>query len=140
MRFTTALLLLFTASTLTACGGLVDGVDVTLPVVGNIMAKGKNKEAKMATRGALVLPPSVKGLPAPQEKGQLATNTAWPDDPDMKAKRDKKLAALKEAEYRKNGDWSGKHNTGNGIEDFNKKVDPFKRQTGILQNGILKQD
>ncbi|MCF6200437.1 MAG: hypothetical protein L3J67_13835 [Hyphomicrobiaceae bacterium] len=140
MRFTTALLLVFTTSTLGACGGLMDGVDITLPVVGNITAKGKTKEAKMATRGALVLPPSIKGLPAPQEKGQLATNGAWPDDPDMKAKKDKKLAALKEAEYRKNGDWKGKRNSGNGLEDFNKKVDPFERQTGILQDGILKQE
>ena len=139
MRFTTALILVFTTSTLGACGG-VDGVDITLPVVGNIMAKGKNKEEKMATRGALVLPPSIKGLPAPQEKGQLANNGAWPDDPDMKAKRDKKLAALKEAEYLKNGDWAGKRNGGNGLEDFNKKVDPFERRTGILQDGILKQE
>ncbi len=139
MRFTTALILIFTTSTLGACGGLND-VDITLPVVGNIMAKGKAKEAKMATRGALVLPPSVKGLPTPQEKGQVATSGAWPADPDMKAKNDKKLAAMKEAEYIKNGDWKGIRNGGNGLEDFNKKIDPFKRRTGILQSGILKQE
>ena len=139
MRFTTALLLLFTASTLSACGGGIDDVDVTLPFVGNIMAKGKTKEEKMATRGTLVLPPAVKGLPAPVEKSQNPNGEGWVSDPDEKAVSDSKIAALKEKKYRKDGDWKGERNTGNGLEDFNNKVDWSKRQTGVLQS-TLKQE
>lgn len=139
MRFTTALLLLFTASTLSACGGGVDDVEVVLPFVGNIMAKGKNKEEKMATRGTLVLPPSVKGLPAPVTKDPNANGQGWVSDPDEKAVNDAQVAALKEKKYRKDGDWTGERNTGNGLEDFNNKVDWSKRQTGVLQSK-LKQE
>ena len=116
MRLTTALLLLFTASSLSACGG-VDGVDITLPVVGKLSTNAKAKESKMATRGALVLPPSVKGLPAPIDPSQVAaSNTNWPKDPELQAKAAKKLAAIKEAEYRKNGDWKNKRSHGNGLD------------------------
>ena len=139
MKFTTALVLLFTASSLAGCGG-VDDVDVTLPFVGNIMAKGKTKEEKMVKRGGLVLPPSASALPVPQQESQIAAGKSWPNDPDLQAKNAKKLAALKEAEYRKHGDWKNERSTGNGLEDFNNKVDWQKRQKGILQDGLLKQD
>ena len=139
MRFITALLLLFTASSLGACGG-VDGVDVTLPFVGKINSDGKAEEKKMATRGALLLPPSVEGLPTPTTEEQVAAGQNWPVDPDKKAKSDAKLAALKEKKYRREGDWKGERNTGNGLEDFNKKVDWSERQRGVLQDGVLKQD
>jgi len=139
MRFKTALLLLFIAPSLGACGG-IDGVDVTLPFVGNITSQGKTEEKNMATRGTLLLPPSVKGLPEPTTKTETAGGLSWPTDPDQKAKTDAKTAALKEAKYRRDGDWSGARNSGNGLEDFNKKIDWSKRQKGILQDGILKQD
>ncbi len=140
MRFTTALLLLFTASSLGACGG-IDGVDVTLPIVGKIATGQKAEEKKMATRGSLLLPPAVNGLPAPSENLQSSTGQSWPIDPDLTAKVDAKTAALKEKEYRKNGDWSGsRDNTGNGLEEFNNKVDWSKRQKGVLQDGVMKQE
>ncbi len=140
MRFITALLLLFTASSLGACGG-VDGVDVTLPFVGKITSDQKAEEKKMATRGSLLLPPAINGLPAPSEKQQSTNGQSWPIDPDLTAKVDAKTAALKEKEYRKNGDWSGsRDNTGNGLEEFKNKVDWSKRQKGVLQDGAMKQE
>ena len=140
MRLTTALLLLLTAFSLGACGG-IDGVDVTLPVVGKLSTNAKAKESKMAVRGALVLPPSVKSLPAPVDQSQLAANNAnWPKDPEQQAKAAKKLAAIREAEYRKNGDWKNKRSHGNGLDEFNKKVRWIDRQKGILQGSLLKQD
>lgn len=139
MRFITGLILLFTASTLSACGG-ADDVEISLPFVGNIMEKGKTKEEKMASRGPLLLPPSVAALPAPITKEEAAASQNWPHDPDQQAKHDAAVMAAKEKEYKRNGDWKGERNTGNGIEDFNNKIDWSKRQTGILQSGILKQD
>ena len=140
MRFTTALLLFFTAFSLGACGG-IDGVDVTLPVVGKITSGQKAEEKKMATRGTLLLPPAVNGLPSPTQKQQSSNAQSWPIDPDVTAKVDAKTAALKEKKYRKDGDWSGaRDNTGNGLEEFNNKVDWSKRQKGVLQDGILKQE
>jgi hypothetical protein len=139
MRFTTALLLLFTASILGACGG-ADDVEVNLPFVGNIMAKNKADEEKMANRGTLVLPPSVKGLPEPLTKQQVANQASWPADPDEKAKSDAELAALKDAEYRKHGDWKGERDTGNGLEDFKNKIDWSRRQPGVLRSVINKPE
>ena len=139
MRFTTAFLLLFTTSSLGACGGIGD-VDVTLPFVGKITANQKAEEKKMATRGTLLLPPAIKGLPAPATKEQAANGQSWPVDPDEKAKSDAKTAALKEEKYRKDGDWTGERNTGNGLEEFNNKVDWSKRQKGVLQDSLMKQD
>ena len=141
MRLTTILILAFAATALTACGGGgADDVEVVLPFVGNVLAKGKTREAKMENRGTLVLPPSAKTLPEPLTEEQLAKNQGWVADPDVLARKKAKLAELKEKKYRREGDWAGERNTGNGLEDFNKKVDWSKRQTGILQNGILKQD
>ncbi len=138
MRFTTALLLVFITPTLGACGG-VDDVEVVLPFVGNVMAKGKVKEAKMDNRGTLVLPPTATTLPAPVSEEQAVSTQSWPVDPDQKAKQDAKIAALKEKQYKREGDWKGERNSGNGLEDFNNKVDWSKRQTGIFQP-TLKQD
>ncbi len=135
MRLTTAILLLFTASTLGACGGM-DDVELSLPFVGNVLEKQKAKEAKMATRGSLVLPPSVKGLPEPTTKEQVAAANNWPVDPETTKKQQARVAALKEKQYRKDGDWKGERDTGNGIEDFNNKVDWHKRQGGVLQSWI----
>ena len=139
MRFTKILLVLFATTSLSACGGM-DGVDVTLPFVGKITSDQKAEEKKMVTRGTLLLPPKVKGLPAPVAKEQTANNQSWPSDPDQQAKSDAKIAALKDEKYRKDGDWSGERNTGNGLEDFNKKVDWSKRQKGLLQDGMMKQE
>ncbi len=139
MRFTTLIVLLFTASLLGACGGGSDDVEVVLPFVGNVMAKSKAKEETMASRGTLVLPPAIKSLPAPVTKDQIAGGKGWVSDPDAKAKSDAQIAALKEKQYRKDGDWKGERNSGNGLEDFNNKIDWSKRQTGVLQ-GMLKQE
>ena len=138
MRFITAILLLFTASSLGACGG-IDGVDVTLPFVGKIDTNAKATEEKMANRGTLVLPPAVKGLPAPTSGAQSANGQSWPVDPDLKAKDDAKVAALKEEKYRKDGDWKGERNSGNGLEEFNNKIDWHRRQPGVFQS-TLKQE
>ena len=139
MRFTTALLLLFTASALGACGG-VDGVDIELPFVGKITSDQKAEEKKMTTRGTLLLPPAVKGLPSPTSNEQAANDQRWPLDPDQQAKIDAKTAALKEKKYRKDGDWSGARDTGNGLEDFKNKVDWSRRQKGIFQDSVMKQE
>ncbi len=139
MRFKTALILVFIAPMLGACGG-VDGVDVTLPFVGKITGNQKAEERKMATRGTLLLPPAVQGLPAPTTKEQDANGQSWPVDPDEKAKTDAKTAALKEKKYRKDGDWSGERDSGNGLEEFNNKVKWIKRQEGIFQDGAMKQE
>ncbi|MCP4933324.1 MAG: hypothetical protein GY927_03760 [bacterium] len=140
MRFTTVLLLLLTASSLGACGG-VDGVDVNLPFVGKITSDQKVDEKKMTTRGTLLLPPAVNGLPSPTQKQQSSKAQNWPTDPDVVAKVDAKTAALNEKKYRKDGDWSGaRDNTGNGLEEFNNKIDWSKRQKGIFQDGVMKQE
>lgn len=139
MRFTAILLLLFTASTLSACGG-ADDVEVNLPFVGNIMAKSKGKEKKMVTRGTLVLPPSVNGLPAPIDRQQANNGQSWPVDPDLKAKDDAQVAALKEKKYQKEGDWTGERNGGNGLEDFKNKVDWSRRQKGVLKSILNKPE
>ena len=132
MRFITIFILFFTASSLSACGG-TDDLDITLPFVGNIMAKSKAKEGKMASRGSLVLPPSaVQGLPTPISAEQAAASQNWPMDPDQNAKNKATITALKEQKYRKDGDWKGERQTGNGLEEFNNKIDWSKRQKGCL--------
>ena len=138
MRFLAVLSLLFSASFLSGCGGLGgDDVEVSLPFVGNIMAKAKSKDEKMANRGGLILPPAVKGLPAPLDQKQAANGgNSWPVDPDAKAKSDAEVAALAQKKYRREGNWSNKNNTGNGIEDFNNKTDWFKRQGGVLDSTL----
>lgn len=134
MRLTKALAIIAAASFLTGCAG-GDDVEIVLPFVGDVAAKAKRTEEKMATRGPIVLPPKIADLPEP-DSAKAPSTQDWPDDPDMKAKSEAEIAKAKDAEYRKHGDWSGARNTGNGLEDFQKKVDWSARQRGIFQDTI----
>ncbi len=111
------------------CSGF-DGVDINLPVVGNIMAKTKRTESRIAERGKLLLPPkaALGALPAPGS-GQTALNSqAWPDDPDLRAKRMAQLKKAKADKERREGNFKNY----SGQEGFDRATDSFERQEGVL--------
>ncbi len=115
---------------LAGCGGF-DGVDINLPVVGNITKKVKRREARIEERGKLVLPPSsaLAALPTPGSGVTLAKNQQWPDDPDLKAKR---MAQLKQAKIDKERR-EGNFKNYSGQEGFDRATDSFKRQEGLFK-------
>lgn len=122
---------------LTGCASS-DEVEVKLPFVGDIMKKTQAKEEKLATRGTLVLPPKADSLPEPSDEKTAAANgvESWPQDPDLTAKQQAEVAAAKQREYEKDGDWKNERSTGNGLEDFENKTNWSKRQTGVLDKLI----
>lgn len=98
-------------------------VDVQLPFMDKIDFTKSGPDPKVQSRGALVLPPSTKRLPNPDEvaaKKAAKTNDKqyWPDDPDL---RRKKLAELKkEAKKRKRDE----------IDMVNGDIDEFDKIQG----------
>lgn len=127
-----------TCLVLGGCGGLgADDVEVNLPFVGNVMGKSKPVEEKVAARGTLVMPPKVDNLPEPVDGKAIAANgngvESWPVDPDLKAKSDAELAEAKKRQIEREGDWKNEMpSSGNGIEDFERKTQWSKRQTGVF--------
>ena len=90
MRLPTILLVLFTTTSLGACGG-VDGVDVTLPFVGKITSEAKSRRDKKWVRGApYCSPPKSKDCRHQLRSEQTANSQSWPSDPDQQAKSDAK--------------------------------------------------
>jgi hypothetical protein len=123
---------------LSGCGGLgADDVEVNLPFVGDVMRKSKTKEEKVAARGTLVMPPKVDTLPEPVD-GKTAAAAgngveSWPVDPDLKAKSDAQMAEEQKRRIEREGDWKDEMpKTGNGLEEFEKKTQWSKRQTGVI--------
>ncbi len=114
---------------LSGCGGM-DGVDITLPGVGNIMAKTKRAETNLVDRGKLILPPrtALGALPTPGSGAKSVNNAAWPIDPDLKAKR---VAALKAAKKKQEIE-KGNFKTYDGQEGFDRATDSFNRREGVI--------
>ena len=102
------------------------GTDVHLDVPGlrGVKLGGKQKEKKVAARGGLVIPPSTKKLPNPNEIASRSQQEeqAWPDDPD---ERKKKIAALKKKREK------------NAQEGVDEKGNPIFGEQGEGQRGIL---
>jgi hypothetical protein len=140
MRLATAILLLAASFGLAACGSS-DDVEINLPFVGNIMAKANSKDAKVAPRAGLVLPPKVAALPEPVSKDSAPAAGAWPVDPDQKAKKEAEIAAAKQAEYEKHGDWKGerKDRPGSALDHFKDNLDWSRRQRGVFKKWMEKK-
>ncbi len=114
------------AGFLAGCSGT--DVQLNLPGLGTISTSAKAPERKMAARPPLVLPPTADQLPPPQEEKAVVASQEWPDDPDIRAKRKKRLAALKKEKYRREGNFSDYQ----GVEEFNKNLDWGSRQEGVF--------
>ena len=74
------------------------------------------------------MPPSVAAnLPAPGPQQANATPENWPDDPDVRRKRELAEAKKQLEEYRRHGDFSNK----GGMEEFRRIVNPLDRRPGL---------
>jgi len=104
------------------------------------MAKAHTKEARVAPRPGLVLPPKTARLklPRPVDKNAVGGEN-WPLDPDQKAKSDARLAELKKQQFEKDADWKNPRHTGNGLEEFQDKIDWSRRQRGIFKKWFGKK-
>lgn len=124
-----SLLLIFSGSMgLSGCAAM-DEIDVSLPVVGNITKKLKKKEEKVAVRAPLVLPPSGTQGALPQPASANANSQeAWPDDPDLRAKRMAEAEAAKKKHYEEHGNLKNYQT----MEEFNDAMDPMARRKGIF--------
>ena len=128
----------FRVVALTASALILSGcadVQINSPLL-DTLGLNPTKQAKVErklTRGAkLVLPPKMKSLPPPggaPAPAAVASNAAWPVDPDQVKKNKLYAECLKEQKLRKEGNWDP--NKG-GIEDFEANQDPLARSPGIF--------
>lgn len=106
------------------------GTDVELKVPGMDLMKlgGKKTEKKVAARSGIVIPPSTKKLPHPDEASarRQSQEQAWPDDPD---ERKKKLAKLKKQEERNRREGLDK----DGRPDFEAMQDGGTGGPGLIE-------
>lgn len=92
-------------------GGCGAGVDVDAPILNavGLNLSNKPKDEDIPERPGLVVPPSTEALPPPGEGRAAAANQQnWPDDPDIRAKREAEEKAAAQEKYCKEGDWSNK--------------------------------
>ena len=92
-------------------------------------AKAKqNKEPKLDKRAPLAMPPTAAKLPEPGTQQANAAPENWPDDPDVRRKRELAETKKKLEEYRRHGDFSDR----TGMEEFRRIVDPLERRPGLV--------
>lgn len=114
------------AGLLAGCAGTDVQIDAPILEAAGINLTSKPPpEPDLAENPPLVVPPETKELPKPGERKVAEANSdeAWPEDPDVIAKRKAKEAEKKREEYCREGDWSGE----GGIEEFRKTIDREQR-------------
>lgn len=123
---------------LSACAEGTD-VELNVPLLEaagvNLMGK-KKPDPELPERSGIVIPPT-KNLPEPGPKSQVAAaGQAWPADPEQAKKAAEREALLKEEEYCREGNWSGKGN----IDEFNKTVGQQQRCRAQYVKDIIERN
>lgn len=118
------------AMILSGCGG--GGIELEGPGFQAIgLTSKKYVEKKVPDRAPLVIPPNRARLPEPAAATRVAAPQNWPRDPEKLLNAEENELEKIKKEYMDKGDWSKKAD----IDEFEKAMDPMKRQPGILSKG-----
>ena len=121
------------AALLSGCAGADVQIDAPILEAAGINLTSKPPpEPDLEEKPPLVVPPSTEALPKPGERQVAAADEQWPEDPDVRAKREAEQAEKERERYCREGDWSDDA----GIEEFRKALGQEQRCPSQLGKAI----